>query len=475
MKDSVFDSLLHPVLVTDSDGRLEYANPAAQETFGLHRREVTARCFPEDFRFDPPVDGATLRAAATDGPTGYREVVFRTSRKNGLVQFTMQAIEDEKNPRFLIFFIEKSLELELQKKYRSKVREKEELTDDLLTQKADLLLARDMLDRKVQQMSFLLQFSTETRFVLDEETIVGCFLRQIVDERQFERGIFFPLSADKGRFQSAVTVAFDERAWSLRRFRPLAANPYLDSRLPAVSIFGGSLGTIEEYPEPALLRNPPVNLAVLMLKSSTQTLGVVHLLNFMQTPDIDQDTVELLEALVDPLVTTMEKTRLYHSSITDELTKLHNVRYFHSRFSVEMSEASRRKKSIAIAMIDIDFFKRFNDEHGHQTGDRVLQAVADAVRSSVGPQDIVARYGGEEIIVLLDNVDSAAAQSAAEKIREAVESLVVDSPEGSLSVTISVGVAVFPIHANNPEALISKADEALYKAKKTGRNRTIMA
>lgn len=126
-------------------------------------------------------------------------------------------------------------------------------------------------------------------------------------------------------------------------------------------------------------------------------------------------------------------------------------------------------------MADIDHFKKFNDTHGHQAGDAVLHGVAQAMEKGRREVDRVYRYGGEEFSVILPETDLSEALDVAEKIRKSVESLVVKAENGDvpLKVSISMGVASFPLDGDSPEKLIGAADEALYAAKEAGRNRTI--
>lgn len=162
-------------------------------------------------------------------------------------------------------------------------------------------------------------------------------------------------------------------------------------------------------------------------------------------------------------------------SATDSLTQVANRRYFDERFAAEFSRASREQTVLALAMIDVDFFKPYNDEFGHLVGDECLQKVAMAIRDSLKrPTDLVARYGGEEFILLLPSTGFDGAVQLAEEIRRNVESLKVVHPRSKVSeyVTISMGVTgAYPGKDVSKEQMLRKADEALYNAKTLGRNR----
>ncbi len=161
---------------------------------------------------------------------------------------------------------------------------------------------------------------------------------------------------------------------------------------------------------------------------------------------------------------------------TDYLTEVHNRRSFMERAELEFSRACRHGKPLTIVMVDVDHFKRVNDEYGHSIGDEVLKLVAKILAAEVRRHDIVARYGGEEFVLLLAETDAAQARVMAERCRSSIESaklLLYGSP---VSVTASVGIADYPHEAvSRIEELVDRADQALYEAKQAGRNRVAVA
>ena len=167
----------------------------------------------------------------------------------------------------------------------------------------------------------------------------------------------------------------------------------------------------------------------------------------------------------------VERQSFFNMSITDGLTGLFNIRYFKMLLDTEIMMArSDSTKKFAIVMSDVDHFKNFNDTYGHQVGDLVLKEVGDALKTAVRSSDIVARYGGEEMIVLLRGSSLKDGLAVAEKIRKSVENNQVKNQSGSYKVTISLGVAIFKA-GDTADLIIKRADEALYKAKEAGRNR----
>jgi two-component system cell cycle response regulator len=163
--------------------------------------------------------------------------------------------------------------------------------------------------------------------------------------------------------------------------------------------------------------------------------------------------------------------RLELLSITDGLTKLHNHRYFQDELARAFEESQRYQRPLSLAMIDIDFFKKFNDTYGHAVGDDVLKQAADLYRHSVRSTDLVARYGGEEFAVMMPETALDDGIAFAEKIRNMIETTPLDTQAGPLNVTVSLGVASVPhSRIHSAKELIVAADKALYRAKRNGRN-----
>lgn len=169
--------------------------------------------------------------------------------------------------------------------------------------------------------------------------------------------------------------------------------------------------------------------------------------------------------------------RLSGEARTDGLTGLLNHRAFYEALHAEVDRAGRQGTSLACLLIDVDHFKLVNDRWGHRTGDRVLAGLAARLRKASRPYDVIARYGGEEIAILMPGVGGKEAQAQAERLRRAVEAEPLDGgcDTPPLRITISVGVAVLGVHAMQGSRLVDAADHAMYAAKKAGRNRVCVS
>ena len=192
------------------------------------------------------------------------------------------------------------------------------------------------------------------------------------------------------------------------------------------------------------------------------------------------DDVARLHALVPMAAVALENVRVreavFNLAATDGLTGLWNHRRMHDLLREEMRRATRYLRALSVMMLDVDSFKSFNDTYGHPQGDELLRSIASILRANVRSVDHVGRYGGEEFLVLLPETDKDAACRLAERIRGAVEEravIIVDGRE--IRRTVSVGVASYPEDALNPAELVQRADEALYRAKRAGKNRVLWA
>jgi diguanylate cyclase (GGDEF)-like protein len=167
--------------------------------------------------------------------------------------------------------------------------------------------------------------------------------------------------------------------------------------------------------------------------------------------------------------------RLRHLSVVDRLTGLPNRGYLDARFAAEVARALRHQRPLAMAMVDVDHFKRFNDGFGHAAGDVGLKVVTATIRRALRSSDIVARYGGEEFVVVLPETGTGAAMEKLEAIRLAIANTIIPLPRQTTAVTLTVsaGVAVLGADGEDMHTLLDRADERLFRAKNAGRNRVV--
>ncbi|MFR1672617.1 MAG: GGDEF domain-containing protein, partial [Candidatus Gastranaerophilaceae bacterium] len=175
--------------------------------------------------------------------------------------------------------------------------------------------------------------------------------------------------------------------------------------------------------------------------------------------------------IIKYLIKSRDFEQQYRLATTDGLTELYNHRYFQEQMRMQVEQSKRYNSNFSLIIIDIDYFKRFNDTFGHQSGDAVLRQVAFTLKKNVRATDIVCRYGGEEMSIILPNTGKDEAFSTAEKIcRRVAEKKFKLSGDKESNVTISLGVATFPFDGEEASSIIDTADKRLYNAKHNGRN-----
>ncbi|MBF0499118.1 MAG: diguanylate cyclase [Candidatus Riflebacteria bacterium] len=213
------------------------------------------------------------------------------------------------------------------------------------------------------------------------------------------------------------------------------------------------------------------SLICVPLQVRDSPIGIMNIVNKMGG-EFDHDDLQLALTMANQAAVVIEKARLFNLATIDGLTGLIVHRHFQAKIEEEFRRAKRYEKPLSFLMTDIDHFKKFNDTYGHQIGDLVLREVAKCVRAAIRDTDIAARYGGEEFAIILPETDEEGASLFAERLRQKIETSAFSSTKGDLKVTISLGLSSIPV--NPPETaaeMIKLADEALYEAKHSGRNR----
>lgn len=222
-------------------------------------------------------------------------------------------------------------------------------------------------------------------------------------------------------------------------------------------------------------RREAKSLMCVPIRSKGNILGVFEIINNTSSGSFTKDDLTLFLRLVDHAAIAIEMTTIYQKmaeiSVTDDLTKLFNTRYLDRTLEIEITRSNRHKTSLSLIFMDIDHFKVINDSYGHLVGSKLLVEVGQILIRRLRTIDIVARYGGDEFVVVLPQTAPSAALIIAERIRKAVEQYVFLKKEGySLRMTASFGVASYPESAKSKEDLLRLADEAMYRVKNQTRN-----
>lgn len=188
---------------------------------------------------------------------------------------------------------------------------------------------------------------------------------------------------------------------------------------------------------------------------------------------------EIAIAVVRQALVALDNARLFSElqnlATTDNLTKVNNRRYFFELAELEFARGRRYGRNLAVILLDADGFTQLNESHGHEIGDRVLRLIASTCRANLRHFDIIGRYGGEDFVVMLPETALNVAADVADRLRKAVESMVIETHSGELRVTVSLGVAIATADVPDLATLINRADMALYEAKRSGRNRVVVS
>lgn len=258
-----------------------------------------------------------------------------------------------------------------------------------------------------------------------------------------------------------------DACWSLRRGRPYE--------------FGsGTISMPCTHVEHQMADGDIGGYVCLPIIAHGDTVGLLHIKFDVHPADGDDQhaldprrfAMQCAEHISLAIANVRLRDELRDQSTKDVLTGLFNRRYFMETMRAELGRAQRLESDVAILSFDADKFKTFNDNHGHDAGDVVLREIAECMRATFRKDDVLCRFGGEEFCVLMPETSREAAMAAAEKFRQAVESVSIIYSGGKLPpVTISGGVAAFPADAKSPQDLLAAADQALYEAKAKGRNR----
>ncbi|HAY21308.1 MAG TPA: hypothetical protein DCY27_03915 [Desulfobacterales bacterium] len=272
-----------------------------------------------------------------------------------------------------------------------------------------------------------------------------------------------------GEKSSEQPVIEPQKCWALRRGRPyLMQDPDHDLVCEQLS--------------------PPLSFGYycLPLVAQGETLGILQLRE--RTPDSTQKLPEKISESCQALAVTVAEhlalslgnmklqEALRHQAIRDPLTGLFNRRFMLETLELELHRMHRKDSPLAVIMLDIDHFKRFNDTFGHSAGDALLSSFGRLLRSQVRQEDVSCRYGGEEFTLILPETSLETACKRAEELRQAVHALQLEHRGQNIGrITISLGIAVYPQSGESPEALLQAADAALYEAKRTGRDRVVAA
>ncbi|MFW5781806.1 MAG: diguanylate cyclase [Candidatus Muiribacteriaceae bacterium] len=328
------------------------------------------------------------------------------------------------------------------------------------------------LDRKVFELSILNELNVRLNYLKDYRQVFRVLLDHIISTLDVERVSVMLLEDETLTcIECDVGGEFIETVPSLRLVMSQgAAGKAVQKKKPVVVNDASHSSVFTAHHKNPYVRN--IICYPFFIKDNIS--GVFNIIN--RKNGFRAEHVRLLGLIISQGLISIDNARLYELAITDGLTGLYNHSYFQVRLNEEISKAGRYEARLSFAIMDIDHFKDFNDTYGHQTGDRVLRLVAETIEDNIRKGvDISARYGGEEFAVIMPDTDSEGAYVLCSRIREKIRDIEFFHNDEKLGVTISIGIATFPDHAETGMDLILKADNALYVSKDTGRDRVTLS
>jgi len=455
IKDSAISSSLNAIALADLSGRLSYVNPAFVRLWGyLSADDSLGRSVAAFWQEDAPIGQVIL--TILQGQTWLGEMAAK--RRDGTlisVDVSAHLVQDENgNPLCLMAsFVDITA-----RKLAEKAEKEERHLADALRRSAEALGSTlnlgEVLDLIIDNAAQVIPNDSMSIMLLEGENL------KVVGHRGYtERGL-----KDYIEKTSFKIEAFPSLIRMVANRQPCIM-PYIHQKGSGWKAREG-VDYIQSYAGAPICRGERV-LGFLNLDSATPNY-------FTEAHAIR------LQAFASQAAVAIENARLYEKdhilSITDGLTGLYNSRYFFELARLEFERFQRYPGNLSIVMLDVDYFKRVNDTFGHLVGDDVLRELARRVRACLRVVDIAARYGGEEFIILMAQTKLEEACLAAERIRLAVAGTAFDVPEaGSVSITVSLGVATLSAAHRNLNMLIKNADDALYAAKNSGRNQYVSA
>lgn len=244
----------------------------------------------------------------------------------------------------------------------------------------------------------------------------------------------------------------------------------------SVHVEGSPMGDAIAARMPVIISTDYQSSAFVPLIATSVPLGLMRLDDRNDGTAFSHDDAQLLQSIGSMIAIAINNAQLYAMAVTDGLTKLYVRRYFDLRMEEEIEQARRYDRNFSLLLMDIDHFKKFNDTHGHQTGDAVLRQFAEILQINTRKSDIACRYGGEEMAIILPETALEEAALLANKLCGLIrEYAFKGTGPDDLTVTASIGVTQYHADFTSPGEMVEVADQALYTAKELGRNRVELA
>lgn len=431
MDFNIFENSFDVIVVYDDSGLIEYANSAFYLFSGLSVARVVGKMTLTKIFIE--IDNKPLQLSAFIGikePRPMKVISFKTKfNDNGLGQYSIVPYEN----KYILFFKDVTVEEELHRKYRREM---------------------GLKDKKIEEMDSLIELLQNTRLIKEPSKILEGFIRHILNN--FGLGVGFLKSNDKelikvinSNYLGQSTV-FDSLNKKIQNFPATEKYTYLED------------GKAKEVFATNHIHSMVIVPIAAQTKESYEIFIPIHGPEKAQL--FDHQKVITLSEQMKLLIQNMTLERL---SIFDDLTKLHNSRFFREK----LTQYTNRYEKLNLMLLDIDFFKKVNDSYGHPGGDAVLIHVGQVLKLYQNKEVLVFRVGGEEFAILVPEQTLEETINIATKISEQIKSSVVYYDDKQIKITLSIGICRWNPEAQSVREFYKKTDEALYESKANGRDR----
>ncbi len=513
----VVESAPNGMLRIDASGTITLVNSQAEKLFGYSRDELLGKpvefLVPARFRADHPGQREQFFRAGDTRIAGHGRELFAlvSDGREIPVEIGLNRIQSSDGAQVLASVVDiterkqveeeiRALNVTLERRVNERTEEIQALNANLehrVTERtkelegenaqrrlieAELQQAHDELQRSVLELE---RHNQEMRLVsemvellescrnLDEA--LGVITRRLPVLLRGTRGTLYMVATSRtllefvgywGEWEDEFEKVLDpEDCWALRRNKPHGMEP---SEADLICKHVGA----ENGPKNGYLCLPMVahgeNMGLLHLRYADDSAGAKNILA--------KSALAVVEQLSLILANLRLRETLKNQSIRDPQTGLFNRRYMEDSLDRELSRAERSAKVVVVAMLDIDHFKLLNDTYGHTAADSVLREWSNLLKANFRGSDIVCRYGGEEFVTILPDISVEQARQRLEKLRSDLRRMVVREEGQTIeNVTVSMGIAYYPVHGQTNQSLLQAADRALYRAKETGRDRIVVA
>ncbi|MBF0545930.1 MAG: sensor domain-containing diguanylate cyclase [Candidatus Riflebacteria bacterium] len=333
------------------------------------------------------------------------------------------------------------------------------------------------LKKQTRELQILYEMSLSLSYGYDFETLSRRILENVLELLKLDRASIMKFDSKLDELHTIVVVGEKQKVRLVKLGMGKGiAGLVLTNGKPILAPLGSEDNRFIPYDFAGIKPKKIFSLACIPLMADETPIGIINFSTLSSKKSIKQKHMETLTVASHMISLALQRQQFYQLSIKDELTGLFCFRYFKERLEEEVTRCRRYKIPFSLLLFDLDHFKKINDTYGHPFGNVVLKKVSEILLKNIRiGVDMPARFGGEELSIILPHTESEGAEIVAQRIRNQIETLDLEFENKPVPITISGGISTFPHHSDTPDGVLKAADQALYKAKEEGRNRIIVA